>query len=69
MARASSKVGRPSAGQAHSGKHWRAGAAVRWVLIGVELGPNLSVTGTLATIPRLTALRGDGLGAPAAGDF
>jgi arsenical pump membrane protein len=30
------------------------------VLIGVDLGPNLSVTGSLATILWLTALRRDG---------
>ena len=33
----------------------------RAVLIGVDLGPNLSVTGSLATILWLTALRRDGL--------
>jgi arsenical pump membrane protein len=32
----------------------------RAVLIGVDLGPNLSVTGSLATILWLTALRRDG---------
>ncbi len=32
------------------------------VLIGVDLGPNLSVTGSLATILWLTALRREGLG-------
>jgi arsenical pump membrane protein len=31
------------------------------VLIGIDLGPNLSVTGSLATILWLTALRRDGL--------
>jgi arsenical pump membrane protein len=31
------------------------------VLIGVDLGPNLSVTGSLATILWLTALRRDGI--------
>jgi arsenical pump membrane protein len=31
------------------------------VLIGVDLGPNLSVTGSLATILWLTALRREGL--------
>ena len=31
------------------------------VLIGVDLGPNLSVTGSLATIVWLSALRRDGL--------
>lgn len=31
------------------------------VLIGVDLGPNLSVTGSLATILWLVALRRDGL--------
>lgn len=31
------------------------------VLIGVDLGPNLSVTGSLATILRLSALRREGL--------
>ena len=34
---------------------------VRAVLIGVDLGPNLSVTGSLATILWLTALRREGL--------
>jgi len=33
----------------------------RAILIGVDLGPNLSVTGSLATILWLTALRRDGL--------
>jgi arsenical pump membrane protein len=33
----------------------------RAVLIGVDLGPNLSVTGSLATILWLTALRREGL--------
>jgi arsenical pump membrane protein len=31
------------------------------VLIGVDLGPNLSVTGSLATILWLTALRREGI--------
>jgi arsenical pump membrane protein len=31
------------------------------VLIGVDLGPNLSVTGSLATILWMTALRRDGV--------
>ena len=31
------------------------------VLIGVDLGPNLSVTGSLATILWLTALKREGL--------
>jgi arsenical pump membrane protein len=31
------------------------------VLIGVDLGPNLSVTGSLATILWLTALRREGV--------
>lgn len=31
------------------------------VLIGVDLGPNLSVTGSLATIPWLAALRREGI--------
>jgi arsenical pump membrane protein len=31
------------------------------VLIGVDIGPNLSVTGSLATILWLSALRRDGL--------
>jgi arsenical pump membrane protein len=31
------------------------------VLIGVNLGPNLSLTGSLATIPWLTALRREGV--------
>ncbi len=31
------------------------------VLIGIDLGPNLSVTGSLATILWLTALRREGL--------
>ena len=35
------------------------------VLIGVDLGPNLSVTGSLATILWLTALRREGLGVDA----
>ncbi len=35
------------------------------VLIGVDLGPNLSVTGSLATILWLTALRREGLGVSA----
>ena len=35
-------------------------AVTRAVLIGVDLGPNLSVTGSLATILWLTALRRDG---------
>jgi arsenical pump membrane protein len=30
------------------------------ILIGVDLGPNLSVTGSLATIPWLIALRREG---------
>ena len=34
---------------------------VRAVLIGVDLGPNLSVTGSLATILWLTALRREDL--------
>jgi arsenical pump membrane protein len=38
------------------------------VLIGVDLGPNLSVTGSLATILWLTALRREGLSA-SAGEF
>jgi arsenical pump membrane protein len=33
----------------------------RAILIGVELGPNLSVTGSLATILWLAALRREGL--------
>jgi arsenical pump membrane protein len=33
----------------------------RAILIGVDLGPNLSVTGSLATILWLTALRREGL--------
>ena len=36
-------------------------AVTRAVLIGVNLGPNLSVTGSLATILWLTALRREGL--------
>jgi arsenical pump membrane protein len=32
----------------------------RSILIGVDLGPNLSVTGSLATILWLTALRREG---------
>jgi arsenical pump membrane protein len=32
----------------------------RSLLIGVDLGPNLSVTGSLATILGLTALRREG---------
>jgi arsenical pump membrane protein len=35
-------------------------AVTRAVLIGVDLGPNLSVTGSLATILWLTALRREG---------
>lgn len=38
---------------------------VRAMLIGVDLGPNLSVTGSLATILWLTALRREGLGVSA----
>ena len=38
----------------------------RAVLIGVDLGPNLSVTGSLATILWLTALRREGLSVDAA---
>jgi arsenical pump membrane protein len=37
------------------------GAIERAVLIGVDLGPNLSVTGSLATILWLIALRREGL--------
>lgn len=37
------------------------GLIVRSVLIGVDLGPNLSVTGSLATILWLLALRKEGL--------
>lgn len=37
------------------------------VLIGVDLGPNLSVTGSLATILWLTALRREGIDVPAVG--
>jgi arsenical pump membrane protein len=33
---------------------------IRTVLIGVDIGPNLSVTGSLATILWLTALRREG---------
>ena len=33
----------------------------RAILIGVDIGPNLSVTGSLATILWLTALRREGL--------
>ena len=36
-------------------------AVVGAVLIGVDLGPNLSVTGSLATILWLVALRREGL--------
>jgi arsenical pump membrane protein len=36
-------------------------AVTRAVLVGVDLGPNLSVTGSLATILWLTALRREGL--------
>jgi arsenical pump membrane protein len=36
--------------------------AIRAVLIGVDLGPNLSVTGSLATILWLSALRREGIG-------
>ena len=35
------------------------------ILIGVDLGPNLSVTGSLATILWLVALRREGLGVSA----
>ena len=35
---------------------------IRAALIGVDLGPNLSVTGSLATILWLTALRREGIG-------
>lgn len=45
---------------AHVPDHVRAA-----VLIGVDLGPNLSVTGSLATILWLTALRREGLGVDA----
>ena len=38
------------------------------VLIGVDLGPNLSVTGSLATILWLTALRREGISV-SAGSF
>jgi arsenical pump membrane protein len=38
-----------------------ADAVTRAVLIGVDIGPNLSVTGSLATILWLTALRREGL--------
>jgi len=37
------------------------GVMQRAVLIGVDLGPNLSVTGSLATILWLIALRREGL--------
>jgi arsenical pump membrane protein len=37
-----------------------AGAIALLVLIGVDLGPNLSVTGSLATILWLVALRREG---------
>ena len=38
----------------------RSDAPARVVLVGVDLGPNLSVTGSLATILWLAALRRDG---------
>jgi arsenical pump membrane protein len=38
----------------------------RAVLIGVDLGPNLSITGSLATILWLSALRREGQGVSAA---
>lgn len=37
------------------------GALVRALLVGVDLGPNLSVTGSLATLLWLTALRREGI--------
>jgi len=36
-------------------------SVTRAILIGVDIGPNLSVTGSLATILWLTALRREGL--------
>ncbi len=39
------------------------------ILIGVDFGPNLSVTGSLATILWLTALRREGLSVSAVGLF
>jgi arsenical pump membrane protein len=47
------------AGSAVPGAHV-SGHVTRAVLIGVDLGPNLSVTGSLATILWLTALRREG---------
>jgi arsenical pump membrane protein len=35
------------------------------ILVGVDVGPNLSVTGSLATILWLAALRREGVGVPA----
>jgi arsenical pump membrane protein len=48
------------AGAALQGGHV-AGQVTGAALIGVDLGPNLSVTGSLATILWLTALRREGL--------
>jgi arsenical pump membrane protein len=49
------------AGSALNADH-SAEPVIRAVLIGVDLGPNLSVTGSLATILWLTALRREGIG-------
>jgi len=48
------------AGSALNADH-AAEPVIRAVLIGVDLGPNLSVTGSLATILWLTALRREGI--------
>lgn len=48
-------------GQAHLGQAHNAALLVPAVLVGVDLGPNLSVTGSLATILWLIALRRDGV--------
>jgi arsenical pump membrane protein len=45
-----------------------AGAVTGALLIGIDLGPNLSVTGSLATILWLIALRRDGVSC-SAGEF
>jgi len=55
------------AGSALAADH-AAEPVIRAVLIGVDLGPNLSVTGSLATILWLTALRREGI-AISAGAF
>ena len=47
------------AGSAGAGAHWPA-AVKAAVLIGVDLGPNMSVTGSLATLLWLMAIRREG---------